>query len=104
MIGDVGDFARREPALFLGGAFVLGLMGGRFMKASKVRSPESPLLASGGQRGTQGNNRSTYAQTPIRQKSRQGVASTGAGTSGGARATGLSDGLGGNGTSVLGER
>ncbi len=31
---DVEDFARREPAMFLGGEFVLGLLGGRFLKAS----------------------------------------------------------------------
>lgn len=36
--GDMKQFARREPALFLGGALVLGLIGGRFLKSS---SPES---------------------------------------------------------------
>jgi hypothetical protein len=30
-------FARRRPALFLGGAFVLGLMAARFMKSSSER-------------------------------------------------------------------
>jgi hypothetical protein len=30
----VEDVARREPALFLGGAFVLGLLGARFLKSS----------------------------------------------------------------------
>jgi hypothetical protein len=34
VIGDVERFARREPALFLGGAFVAGLIGGRFLKSS----------------------------------------------------------------------
>jgi hypothetical protein len=34
ILGDVSDFARREPALFLGGAFALGLVGGRFLKSS----------------------------------------------------------------------
>ncbi len=29
------DFARRRPAVFLGGAFVLGLIGARFLKSSK---------------------------------------------------------------------
>ena len=32
---DVESFARGEPALFLGGAFLAGLMGGRFLKSSK---------------------------------------------------------------------
>ncbi|CAN5719171.1 hypothetical protein BH09MYX1_BH09MYX1_00370 [soil metagenome] len=36
MLEDVQSFARREPALFLGGAFFLGLIGGRFLKASKA--------------------------------------------------------------------
>ena len=35
VIGDVEGFARREPALFLGGAFVVGLLGGRFLKSSR---------------------------------------------------------------------
>ena len=35
---DVEGFARREPALFLGGAFALGLLGGRFLKASRPAS------------------------------------------------------------------
>jgi hypothetical protein len=30
----VEDFAKREPALFLGGAFALGLMGSRFLNSS----------------------------------------------------------------------
>jgi hypothetical protein len=34
VVGDVEHFARREPALFLGGAFVAGLVGGRFLKSS----------------------------------------------------------------------
>lgn len=34
IVGDVEAFARREPALFLGGAFVLGLFGARFLKSS----------------------------------------------------------------------
>lgn len=38
------DFARRRPAVFLGGAFVLGLLGARFLKSSR-RSAE------GGERG-----------------------------------------------------
>ena len=36
----VEDVARREPALFLGGAFVLGLIGARFLKSSE-RSPNT---------------------------------------------------------------
>jgi len=34
IVGEVERFARREPALFLGGAFALGLLGARFLKSS----------------------------------------------------------------------
>jgi hypothetical protein len=34
VIHDAEDFGRREPALFLGGAFVAGLVSGRFLKSS----------------------------------------------------------------------
>jgi hypothetical protein len=39
LIGDTKDFARRQPELFIGGAFMLGLLAARFMKSS---SPEYP--------------------------------------------------------------
>lgn len=35
LVDDVEHFARRQPALFLGGAFVLGLLGARFLKSSR---------------------------------------------------------------------
>jgi hypothetical protein len=35
---DVEGFARRQPALFFGGAFLLGLAAGRFLKSSQQRS------------------------------------------------------------------
>jgi len=34
IVGEVQGFARREPALFLGGAFVVGLLAARFLKSS----------------------------------------------------------------------
>jgi len=34
MVGDVEAFARREPALMLGGAFALGFLAARFLKAA----------------------------------------------------------------------
>lgn len=34
IVDEVRDFARREPALFLGGAFLAGLLAARFLKAS----------------------------------------------------------------------
>lgn len=40
LVGDVEQFARRRPALFLGGAFVLGVLGARFLKST---SPQSQM-------------------------------------------------------------
>ncbi len=34
IVREVENFARREPALFLGGALTLGLLGGRFLRSS----------------------------------------------------------------------
>ncbi len=34
LLGDMEGYARREPAVFLGGAFVVGLLGGRFLKSA----------------------------------------------------------------------
>lgn len=50
---DVEDFARREPALFLGGAFALGLLGGRFLKASQPAGGNGSYGQSRGQNGGQ---------------------------------------------------
>jgi vacuolar-type H+-ATPase subunit H len=35
LIDEVEDFARRQPAAFLGGAFAMGLLGARFLKSSR---------------------------------------------------------------------
>src|SRR3712207_3661081 len=35
IVDSTEDFARRRPALFLGGAFALGLLGARFLKSSR---------------------------------------------------------------------
>jgi hypothetical protein len=47
VVRSVETFARREPALFLGGALALGLAAGRFLKSS---TPE-PSYGSGSSRG-----------------------------------------------------
>lgn len=70
---DVEDFARREPAFFLGGAFALGLLGGRFLKASQ---PANASYGSYGpqrersrirQSNSQRNERLVASQRPSRQ-------------------------------------
>jgi len=40
LASDVERFARREPAIFLGAAFALGLIGGRFLKSSARKSQQ----------------------------------------------------------------
>jgi hypothetical protein len=35
LVGDVERFARRQPAVFLGGMFLAGLIGARFLKSSQ---------------------------------------------------------------------
>ncbi len=53
LIGEVEGFASRQPALFLGGAFLLGVLGARFLKSSRAGMSQS---GSGSQqwRGQQG--------------------------------------------------
>ena len=46
---DVEDYARRQPALFLGGAFVVGLLAARFLKSTASRDE-----GQGNDRGGQG--------------------------------------------------
>jgi hypothetical protein len=50
VVQDVESFARREPAIFLGGAFVAGLIGSRFLKSSGA----PPREAEGGPRPQNG--------------------------------------------------
>ena len=44
LVDDIGNFARREPILFLGGAFALGVIASRFLKAtpSRIRDDIEP--------------------------------------------------------------
>jgi hypothetical protein len=59
-------FARRQPALFIGGAFVLGLLAGRFMKAAAP--PESRLPARRYNYGYSPSSYRAYGQTGIRHQ------------------------------------
>ncbi len=40
IVGEVEDFARRQPVLFVGGALALGALAARFLKASPARRPD----------------------------------------------------------------
>ncbi|CAN5925709.1 hypothetical protein BH11MYX4_BH11MYX4_20460 [soil metagenome] len=65
---DVERFARREPAIFIGAAFAVGLIGGRFLKSS-TRSHEADAIGVAGaptQRmpQPQGSGHQGYGQGP----------------------------------------
>jgi hypothetical protein len=49
IVNEVQHFARRQPALFLGGAFALGLIGARFLKSSSQPSQSSSEMDYSGQ-------------------------------------------------------
>ncbi len=68
--GDVQDFARRDPQLFLGGAVVLGLLAARFLKASGQRSQsqyDRGQLSSQYGYGRQRSSGQTYRSRPAGQ-------------------------------------
>lgn len=60
IVADVEKMARREPALFIGGAFVLGLFTARFLKSTS-QSATSGQTAQSGQ-GSQNGQRSQMGQ------------------------------------------
>ena len=47
VVRDVESFAKREPALFIGAAFALGVLGGRFLKSSAHRTTTDAGQANG---------------------------------------------------------
>jgi len=51
IVDDVEDVARRQPALFFGSAFVLGLLGARFLKSSRSARVHNQLPSGGAARG-----------------------------------------------------
>jgi ElaB/YqjD/DUF883 family membrane-anchored ribosome-binding protein len=60
MVDKTEEFARRRPALFLGGAFALGLLGARFLKSSRRQQEAGSgqwAAGSGGVRSGQGYSR-----------------------------------------------
>jgi hypothetical protein len=81
MLDQAEDFARRQPALFVGSAFALGLVGARFLKSSRERldreemrgqwdnrdlpEPMSDFETEGYDRmGTSTQGRPTFGATP----------------------------------------
>jgi hypothetical protein len=50
---DAQRFARRQPALFIGGAFALGLLGSRFLKSSSPDRPVNTMYGGDSYRSTE---------------------------------------------------
>lgn len=65
LIGRVEGFARRQPALFLGGCVIAGLALGRFLKASPGESAPLPLGVTGGERGYESPSTGAIGTEPI---------------------------------------
>ena len=76
LIGEVEDFARRQPVLFVGGAFTLGLLAARFLKSSGERGTSQRgtgrptvrgyLPAPGQTSASRSRPTGAYAPPPIR--------------------------------------
>lgn len=60
IVDEANRFARREPALFLGAAFALGLIGGRFLKSSPRGSSYRPDGDDLEARGRYGNAQQSF--------------------------------------------
>ncbi|MBA3335273.1 MAG: hypothetical protein H0T08_06650 [Acidobacteria bacterium] len=63
LVRDVETFARRNPALFIGGAFALGLLGARFLKSS---SPNQALIPSSNRRNMYNSDFGSSQENSVR--------------------------------------
>ena len=97
LMDDVEQFARRQPAMFLGAAFALGVVGARFLKSSSPSSSasyQSSYNRSAGY-GYDRYNTGSYAgytgATGYDQQSRTGYGATGYTTGYGTTGTGSAD-------------
>lgn len=75
VVRDVESFAKREPALFIGAAFALGLLGGRFLKSSAHRTTGAGQAAGSGLHDAA--YAGSYADDDYRPKSGFGGGSSG---------------------------
>lgn len=98
LIGDVESYARKQPAVFLGGTFVLGMLVARFLKSSsqsesgETSAPYTPASRGAGAYRPSGMNaapRPSSRPPSLPAPSTSGAASA-AGTSGAGRMTGAS--------------
>lgn len=68
--------ARRQPAYFLGGAFVLGLLGARFLKSSQSHHTEGRMGSWGGQQHWSGSHQPWQSSWQGSQEGTQGSGTT----------------------------
>jgi ABC-type transporter Mla subunit MlaD len=61
MLRDVEQFARRQPAAFLGGAFTLGVLAARFLKSSSRPAADQGMATAGRMPSYRGYGASPYA-------------------------------------------
>jgi len=76
LVDDVEHFARRRPALFVGGALVLGILGARFLKSSRQqvdRSSEYPIVRREMYPQSKGIYTQNYNPAPMPQTTRYGT-------------------------------
>ena len=59
MLNEAENFARRQPAIFIGGALMLGLLGARFLKSSN-RANTGGAQSTGSSRLLPSTSRNTY--------------------------------------------
>lgn len=82
VLTDLQDFARRQPAVFLGGAFMIGMVVGRFVRSSGERNGYDPGSSnrygsySDDLSGASYGPRSGYSQSPNRYTTGLGQEST----------------------------
>ena len=95
VVRDVQTFARREPALFIGAAFALGVIGGRFLKSSAHRDAGAAYSGSYGVGGYRSHNEIADASAPKRVGGAKPPASNFAASSTSAAATPTKPGFGG---------
>ena len=81
IVNEVQHFARRQPGLFLGGAFALGLLGARFLKSSSQSSQSSELDYSGQAYRVSGEGAGNYGYGYDYDRNRQAGSGMGMGAS-----------------------
>lgn len=82
MMGEVEQFARRQPAIFIGGALMLGLLGARFLKSSSrgnsdtQQSPSSTRRTTSSSRNSYVDPRTSAGYDAARDTSYEGTSFT----------------------------